>query len=41
MRELIRIWSIAIAVIAIWALLVGTIEQTQARIERCSVVHCT
>jgi hypothetical protein len=41
MRDLIRIWSIALAVIAIWALLVGTIEQAQDRIERCSIVHCS
>jgi hypothetical protein len=40
-RDLFRIWGIAIAVIAIWAILSGVIEQTQERIERCSTVHCS
>ncbi len=41
MREIVKIWIGAAAVVAIYLLLCSSIDAKQADIERCSVVRCT
>ena len=41
MREQIRIWAGAAALVAVYMLLCHVIDEREARIERCSVVRCT
>jgi hypothetical protein len=41
MREQIRIWAGAAAVVAIYLLMCHAIEEREARIQQCSIVRCT
>lgn len=41
MRDLLKLWAIAVLVIAGWALLAGALSEVDARSAQCSVVRCT
>ncbi|MFM0306241.1 hypothetical protein P0D71_00405 [Paraburkholderia sp. RL17-383-BIF-A] len=41
MRDLLKLWTVTVLVIAGWALLAGALDQVDAHSNRCSVVRCT
>lgn len=41
MRDLLKLWAIAVLVIAGWALLSGAVAEVDARAAHCGAARCT